>query len=531
MVKATSKVKATKEKKETSSTVEETKPVVEETPAVVETSQTTETTVTSSTTPQPITSQNSSSLIMGVVAVVLLLLIVGAGTLVYAATQFGTNTQLSKVAEVLPLEQIPGVKQFVKSPSQVLGRAVEVESDMNFHKGLNGREVETTSKLNVTGIADNLEFSGNLNMKQMMAYGKNIEQFKQVFSIGGQFEAGAVAFNPGEEAVKVEMLYPNTADIYFKLNLSPQVAKTLNAVTGSSANRYPSSVESNEPKIEDFLDKYMKLNFNEYTAFINEQLPTSTSVQLSEIDMDKLHKAYFELNDKLGPDMLEVYTETVGQWDRFATVSYQNREKVGKRSAVWVDAKIDSEKFADVSWEFVVGTTKVLKDHRQDLLEYCQKTNASTGSRSCEETFSAETFEKVENELNKNPDAKKKVEDAFKNFVKNMKFQKVRAAISPVDNSILKLEVEVTMEKEGFQKFMRALDAREREIEQFPLNNVRLIINSAETQRGHNFSVEVPAESINFVEKLREYAESQKRRMKQMQEDAQRQSTTRPIRY
>ena len=85
------------------------------------------------------------------------------------------------------------------------------------------------------------------------------------------------------------------------------------------------------------------------------------------------------------------------------------------------------------------------------------------------------------------------------------------------------MDVELAMDKEAFQNMLRAMEVRERQIETFPLHTLMLTITANEVQRGHNFAVEVPAESINFVEKMREYIEEQKRQARQRQEEYMRQ--------
>jgi hypothetical protein len=453
-----------------------------DTSKVAEQTQSTET-ATTVVTESPVQPKRDSKkmLLMGAAIAAPILLVLG-GLGVVAANR-GKGNALSKIANYLPTEQIPLLKELGKSDAVTLRDAFSKELDLELTKKLGGREQRATVGFEAAG-KDSSGGNVDVNLKVVAdtATNKDADKAKFTMKVGGNVKSGIVNVDLGTEGIKADILMPNKNAIYMSMDLSKQVLDTFGP-------KIEQEMAGSGYTLKDILGKYAKLDVAQLTKDLEAM--SGTSVPTS-IDQAKLQKAGENLMNALSKDTRAVYEKSLGDFEKYTTLTNEGRKTINGQKAVVIKVTLKEDKVGDVVVDFTDGMITVLKNHKSDLEKFCVELDLekSTGQK-CSEMFTDEALKSFKLEEND----KKQIREGIKMAFEYIKLEDLRFSVNVDDNTLVKSEFTI-----------RATDKAVKEMSQSGnvISKFAMMFGTEELSRGKDVEITEPKEFTDLNKLIKE---------------------------
>ncbi len=468
--------------------------------------------------------RGSSGKFAGLGLVIGVIVVLGATT-VLAAKNIGQGNPISKFFAGLPIEQVPVLNSLAPTPLELLATGLGREFDLNYVKQIGGREYSAQAAFDFKAeVASNEGQSGpvmmpvtvHLDSASTYAVDGKMEQVKQNLTFGGSFKSGIMQVDLGKDGFNLDMLQVSKKLAYFKISLSPQVMETLRPVLAAQKQ---AGIESGADSLFDpeaYLDKYLKLNLDEYMKMINELSGGEPGAQVASLET--MEAALNKFINSIKPDVYKLAgTSGLDKMSEYMTVTNHTRGAVNGQSAVMMDLDINTQEMSQRLMTFAGGLPKLFKDHRTDLITYCNETGMyASSSVKCEDIYSEEVFNEMMSSLESNPESMVETKEVFGRLIAVVKLQDVKVAVSPVDGTVLSSSMTMAVTEDSLRQFIDYAASKsgatsEQIMSQFKLESMTFKMSSEEKSRGKFTPLVEPTENIvDVVELMRGYMESMK---------------------
>jgi hypothetical protein len=437
-----------------------------------ETMTTPEVSTTTAVTPTASKKSYKKSLMIAISIVVVLAVIFGI--LAIAKANQGKDNIISRATSFLPLESVPLINKIGKDNGELVGESLSKLTETSTVKNLGGKESKFTFNVNVATEQATM----NMNIVGTSAINKSGEQSKINLNIGGSLKSGAQTVDLGDAGVKINVLMPSQTVSYMSFDLSKDLLAKVNDTLEKQGL-------SSQVNINDFVGKYGKLDLQEYLKTYQSMLTGTVGLSSLPYNSAKLQPALMKLIDKISPDVRSAYGKTLGSFEKHSTVKNEGRTTIAGRTAMTFAVSLDEKKAASEAANFIDALVPVIKNHINDLKDFCKEIEASgCDALKGDEIKNLTATDKIQ--------VSKSFEQLFDVFdIKDLKFY-----IDPIDNSILKLEGKLALDS-------KLLSGR-------GVDKFEFSFSEEEVSRGKDFTVDAPKEyeDLNKLlnEQLKNYA-------------------------
>ncbi len=458
---------------------------------------------------------------LGLLAVVVL-----GATTVLAAKSMGQGNQISQIFGSLPLEEVPILRQFAPAPLELLATGIMHELDAEYIKKLGGRDMASQMTVDLKGEVPQAKvpMTLHLDMASQVAMNGGMDQLRQTFSMGGNFKSGIFQVDVGKDGVKVDALQVSKNLAYFKVALSPQMMETVQPILAMQAQQSLASGEEPEFQLEDYLDKYLKFNLDEYLKMMTE-LASSSGEKITPPSAEKADAAVRKLMASLKPDVMKLAQSSgLAEMSKYITVNNHHRTTVNGKGAIEMELTVQSEPFATRFSAFIEGLPELIKNHRSDLIAYCEDSGSRMGSEeTCEEMLSEESFRQMQQSFEEDPDSAYKMKDLFGRVAAAIQLSDVKVAVSPVDGTILRSSLTMSMTKDSI-KPLEDLIAKESGVDsaqvqkEFQLDSLIIKTSAEEKSRGSFAPIDEPkGDVVDLTALIQKWINDQREKAQQAQ--------------
>lgn len=449
-------------------------------------------------------------MIQKIVAGVLLFLFITVSSVsVLAATNLGKDNVFSQLATLIPVEQVPGLKALAKSDAQLLRDALTTESSFDLTKKLNGREFALNGNFSLGAQDSSIPFpiSVKFNLKNTIATDAEMEKMRMDYVVGGKVSAGVINFDMGTEGMKFTMIRPNAKTIYFSSLASDQLKQMMTSVTSSMKESEDS--EDTLKLFEGLMDgSYWKIDMDEYMKLMGEGMGEKPP----QMDPQKFQVALRNLEKALEADTKKLNEEHFPKMVEYLSITNKGRGKVQNKDVIILAVAItDQEKMAQHWVEIVEDVLEVFKNHKADMVRYCEEVYGvdSDYTSRCGKVF--EAFSEM-----KSSD-REEFQKFLKQFFVNLEVSGLTFSISPVDNTILRTEGTVGISKKGLEQFSDFMNkssgsSRNRGSK---ITELQFSFVHEELSRGKAVDVSEPKDTKNFVDIIKKLKEDSEKKAKQ----------------
>lgn len=419
-------------------------------------------------------SSKKTAIIIVSILLIILVPLVGIGvTAGVAATSLGKNNAFSKLSAFIPTEQVPLLSSLGKSDAELLRDAVVMNSQYDIPTKLGGVEQKYNVEVNFNGTSNSTKVEGKIKADSLIYRHKEINKSKVSFNVGGSIKSGIINIDLEDNGFNGEFLTPSNTDIYMKLGLSNSVLESI------LPSLKQEGIDISEAQVKEYLNKYYKFDADE---FYDNNSGGST------VDYNEAQKAIDEFMRAIMPDLSELMRKNVADMSRYATITNEGRKKVGSHNAIVLDVKLDGSKVGPVVVEFMEQIPTVLEKHIPEIIKLCEKVSESKDE--CKESEIKKGLSEGISE-----EEKKEAEDSIKEIFESIEISTLKYYISPVDNTIVKIEAKIIPTQKGLKSMSE--------------NNVtisKLEINYAleEISRGKDIEISAPKDYQDFNDLIEE---------------------------
>lgn len=438
--------------------------------------------------------------------VIALVLFLGFGALAFAAANMGKGNVFSQLSAYIPFEKIPLISALTKSSEQLLRDVIPATTKFSMMKKYGGSEWQ--GRVLVTGEATQPEtqqkVSLDLHVNGKTAVNGNLDQMKSEYALGGTVASGVMKIDLGESGIEFDSLMPNTNDVYFSLQLSDEMKTSLAPYLTQVDSSLSSLTALGMPALtsNDLFNTYWKFDTKAYMKMMNEL--TGQTAEEVDYDFNKYQQAIEELMNEIGPDFQKMYASTLGNFSRYARVRDYGRQSVNGSPAIVVGLEISNDNVPPVVAEFAEGMTVLVKKHPAAFQKFCETISSNEiTKKECATEFSQEKLDEVTLTV----DDKKELEDSMRELLTNLTINTLKFYISPVNNTLLKSEIGVMVSEQG----LAALSSGSG----YSWSKFEVSMESEELSRGKSLTVEVPKDSKDLVQLIRQFMDAQTKMMQQ----------------
>ncbi len=417
----------------------------------------------------------------------------------FSVQAMGKNGPLSSLSANIPFESISLFDSFRKSNSELIADAVAMEIDPERVARLKGQEKMASMQIDLAGkiggSSSATSFTGAMNMNAKMAVAANNETMKAHYDFGGHFASGIFSFDLGIDGLQGDILVKNSDEIYLKGHLNEKTQDTLLQL---SAMNGPQGEQSFQ-QVQSYLDKYYLVRPSEYQQLMNEKqqqmaklyLPDSAQAPTATFDVEALKKAQQELVKDLTPGLLSLVRNSAKDLSDDASIEVLDRQTVAGRSAMVFQLTVTPDQLANASQNTIKELLSFVVAHKEAIKKYCEATSIpSMYTKDCSAQIS-ELESEIQDFSNTKQEQSKK---GFSEFFKVIRLDSVVLYIDPIDNSLLKAKMVLSVDPSK-------LNGKESAIS---MDSMKFTFVEEEVSRGKDVQIDVPQGAQNLVEMLKQ---------------------------
>lgn len=461
------------------------------------------------------------TILISIIAVILIISICCASTIILAAFGRGRSNPISSFAAFVATENIPLLKDFSMNEYEMMAMAINnyskatlVESELKQNLIFNGATRNNSSFENKI----NVNFTSKTTVKTDAD--KDIESSSSFY---GEANLGITNFNIKEDDLVFNGVTINEGDSYKNFILFNKDSQTINYVL--------SMLDQKQGEIlRKYIGKYIDVTkFSEdpnqlYSTINPFGGPTLTPVSST----NNSTKALNDLSKEIEPELVEYMSKNILDFEKYLDLKFANREIVEGKQAIVIEFKgIKPSKFADTVYEFAEGLPGFVADNQSKFDKYCDAVNESQKDQ----------YNQIYDECNINKSTTQKGVDDFKKGISKEKITKsledilkfnnlngTKFYLDPVTGDFVKVIVKYEMDlvnnnvdcgNADFKWVTKcALKESKDGFLSFEARNVIFTIENRIIKLDKNFDVKAPSDAVELktiTDELNKYQEEKRK--------------------